>query len=105
MYAILRAAFMSDEPVGGAPSIDAFSFPSQGDSRVEPSRSAVRFLSAIRVRRFLFSPQDRPVLISLSITRAKPSFLARLHLSAGTAGNTIFLGTAVTRTFFVSDPS
>lgn len=25
MYAILRAAFMSDEPVRGAPSIDAFS--------------------------------------------------------------------------------
>lgn len=25
MYAILRAAFMSDEPVRGAPSFDAFS--------------------------------------------------------------------------------
>lgn len=53
LYAILRAAFMSDEPVRGAPSIDAFSFRSE---RVTRGTSTLRRSPSL----FSLSPSHYP---------------------------------------------
>lgn len=115
LYAILRAAFMSDEPVRGAPSIDAFSFRSQ---RVTRGTSTLRHIVLLLL--FSLSPFHYPSIrasvhsvllhacnqiISISLQRVRTYirtyvyFLllapkgrssTKLHLSAGgTAGNTI----------------
>lgn len=55
LYAILRAAFMSDEPVRGAPSIDAFSFRSQ---RVTRGTSTLRHIVLLLL--FSLSPFHYP---------------------------------------------
>lgn len=99
LYAILRAAFMSDEPVRGAPSFDAFSFRSQRVGvRTSRQRSVVLSLS-FPLRLFLYSLFDSlSLIVRLHFTRVllrstcvhifsgsrqKEPSPTKLHLSAG----------------------